>query len=192
MNNTHKNSNFTRIRSAFPGGMTDSTDIDAVHTAKREAEEEIGLSSSNYSILGCLPPITDSRAVMITPVVALLNSKFENFRLLLDETSEAFYLDLEQFLYRKNNYRLTKIGDHFVTHQFDIGSNHIWGVTAFQLIVLATIIYRQTPEFDFFRHHQQLDLDRLCQQLKEHFHLCISTIQKQLIKSQLDDVGQLK
>jgi len=80
----------------------DSTDRDIIHTAEREAEEEIGLKSEHYSILGCLPPITDARVVMITPVVALLNSpKFIDFHLLPDETSEAFYLDLKQFLYKK-------------------------------------------------------------------------------------------
>lgn len=172
--------------------MMDSTDIDAIHTAEREAEEEIGLSTSNYSILGCLPPIADSHAVMITPVVALLKSKFDNFRLLHDETSDAFYLDLEPFLYRKNNYRITNIGNDFVTHQFDIQSNHIWGITAFQLIVLATVIYRQIPEFPFFRHNQQLDLDNLSQQLKEHFHLCMFNQQKELIRTQLDEIDQLK
>ncbi|UJR29168.1 hypothetical protein I4U23_010382 [Adineta vaga] len=67
---------------AFPGGMSDPTDHDVIHTAQREAFEETGLQSHQYSIVGSLLPLTDSRLVVITPVVALLHSpKFTDFRL---------------------------------------------------------------------------------------------------------------
>jgi len=122
--------------------MSDLTDRDTIHTAEREAEEEIGLKLEHYLTLGCLPPVTDSRTIMITPVVALLNSpKFVDFRLALDETTDAFYLDLEQFLYSKNNYKMLEVGDHFVTPHFDIERNHIWGVAAFELIVIASLVF---------------------------------------------------
>ncbi|CAF2496942.1 unnamed protein product [Rotaria sp. Silwood2] len=77
--------------------MSESTVYDTIHTTDREAdEEEISLKPEYYSILGCLPPITDSQAVMITPVVALLNKlKFIDFRLLHDEITAVFYLDLK-------------------------------------------------------------------------------------------------
>lgn len=173
--------------------MSDSTDFDTIHTAEREAKEEIGLKAEHYSTLGCLPPITDSRAVMITPVVALLNSpKFVDFRLLLDEAADAFYLDLKQFLYMKNNYKMFEIGDHFVTHHFDIDKYHIWGVTAFELIIIATIIFQQVPEFAFFRHEQQLNLKLLSEQLKEHFKICVGYKNKTEIQKELDDISRLQ
>ncbi|CAF0963983.1 unnamed protein product [Rotaria sp. Silwood1] len=77
-----------------PDEMFDSTNYDTIDTVEREAEEEIGLKLEHYSTLGCLPLITDSQAVMITSVVALLHSpKFVNFHLIFDEIKDAFYLD---------------------------------------------------------------------------------------------------
>lgn len=94
-------------------------------------------------------------------MIALLNSpKFVDFRLLLDEVSDAFYLDLKQFLYAKNNYKMFEFGDHF-----DIEKIHIWGVTIFKLT------FQKLQEFHFFQHGQQLDLKLLTKQLKEHFRL---------------------
>ena len=129
---------------------------------------------------------------MITPVVALLNSpKFVDFRLALDETSDAFYLDLKQFLYTKNNYKMFEVGDHFVSHHFYIEKYHIWGVTAFELIVIATIVFQQLPEFSFFRHEQQLDLKLLTKQLKTHFQMCVDYQKQAQIKEKFDEIGRL-
>lgn len=154
---------------AFAGGMADATDRNAIHTAEREAEEEIGLKPESYSTLGCLPPVADARLIMITPVVALLHSKFVDYQLLLDEATEAFYLDLKPFLTRENNYQMMEIGDHFASHHFDMKNNHIWGVTAYQLITLAALIYQQLPEFPVFRHNEQLDLQNFIPQFSQFF-----------------------
>jgi 8-oxo-dGTP pyrophosphatase MutT (NUDIX family) len=62
---------------AFPGGRTDESDRDAVHTALREAEEEIGLPPSHVEVLGTLPTYTTGSAYIITPVVALVQPGFE-------------------------------------------------------------------------------------------------------------------
>ncbi|CAF4406702.1 unnamed protein product [Rotaria socialis] len=159
---------------AFPGGMADPTDRDRVHTAEREAEEEIGLEPSKYSLVGCLLPITDSRIVVITPVVALLDSpKFVDFRLSPDEASDAFYVDLEQFLLASQNYKMLEIGDDFVTHHFNVDKYHIWGVTSYQLILLAALVYQRAPEFPVFRHAQYLDLKQIKQQQMDFFRLCV-------------------
>jgi 8-oxo-dGTP pyrophosphatase MutT (NUDIX family) len=42
---------------SFPGGRSDDTDADAVHTALREAEEEVGLAPAAVNVLGNLPPL---------------------------------------------------------------------------------------------------------------------------------------
>ncbi|CAF3089327.1 unnamed protein product [Rotaria sp. Silwood2] len=159
---------------AFPGGMADPTDRDSIHTAEREAEEEIGIEPHQYSIIGCLLPLTDSRLVIITPVVALLHSpKFVDFRLSLDEASDAFYVDLEQFLFANENYKMLEVGDDFVTHHFNIGKYHIWGVTAYQLILAATLIYQRIPQFPVFRHEQYLNLKHIKQQQMDFFRFCV-------------------
>ncbi|CAF1356280.1 unnamed protein product [Adineta steineri] len=177
----------------FPGGICDLTDRDVIHTAQREAEEEIGLKSEHYSILGCLPPTIDSRAVVVTPVIALLHSpKFTDYCLAVDEIINAFYVDLEQFLYKKNNHKILDVGDHFVTHHFHIDKYHIWGITAYELITLATIVFQQLPEFPFFRHGVHFDLNRLSEQLKMHFQLYVSYEKKAELELQLNKIGGLK
>ncbi|CAF1356332.1 unnamed protein product [Adineta steineri] len=159
----------------FPGGICDLTDRDVIHTAQREAEEEIGLKSEHYSILGCLPPTIDSRAVIVTPVIALLHSpKFTDYCL------------------AKNNHKILDVGDHFVTHHFYIDKYHIWGITAYELITLAAIVFQQLPEFPFFRHGVHFDLNRLSEQLKMHFQLYVSYEKKAELELQLNKIGGLK
>ena len=62
---------------AFPGGRTDASDQDAVDTALREADEEIGLPRDHVEVLGTLPTYVTGSAFIITPVVALVTPGFE-------------------------------------------------------------------------------------------------------------------
>jgi 8-oxo-dGTP pyrophosphatase MutT (NUDIX family) len=62
---------------AFPGGRTDDSDADAVHTALREADEEIGLPSRHVEVLGTLPNYVTGSAFIVTPVVALVKPGFK-------------------------------------------------------------------------------------------------------------------
>jgi 8-oxo-dGTP pyrophosphatase MutT (NUDIX family) len=57
---------------AFPGGKVDDGDADAVATALREAQEEIGLDPTSVEVLGCLPIYTTGSAFIVTPVVGLV------------------------------------------------------------------------------------------------------------------------
>ena len=57
---------------AFPGGKADPEDADAVETALREAEEEVGLERGLVQVLGSLPIYTTGSAFLVTPVVALI------------------------------------------------------------------------------------------------------------------------
>ncbi|XP_041425038.1 nucleoside diphosphate-linked moiety X motif 8 isoform X3 [Xenopus laevis] len=44
---------------SFPGGKHDASDRDIIHTAIREAEEELGVSLKAIAVWGALKPITD-------------------------------------------------------------------------------------------------------------------------------------
>lgn len=56
---------------AFPGGAVDDTDTDVVHTALREAAEEIGLVADSVDVLGAVPPAYMQRSDFdVTTVVA--------------------------------------------------------------------------------------------------------------------------
>ena len=62
---------------SFPGGRTEPEDADAVATALREAQEEIGLGASHFEVLGQLPLYTTGTSFLVTPVVALLRPPYE-------------------------------------------------------------------------------------------------------------------
>lgn len=57
---------------SFPGGGRDARDADALHTALREAEEEIGLAPALVEPLGTMPDYTTITGYAVTPVVALV------------------------------------------------------------------------------------------------------------------------
>ena len=58
---------------SFPGGRKEDADQDALATAMREAEEEIGLASSCIEPLGHLPDYFTVTGYQVTPVVALVS-----------------------------------------------------------------------------------------------------------------------
>lgn len=62
---------------SFPGGRVDPGDADAVATALREAQEEIGLSPNHIEVLGTMPTYTTGTGFVVTPVVALVRPGFE-------------------------------------------------------------------------------------------------------------------
>jgi len=74
---------------SFPGGRAEAHDADAVATALREAEEEVGLDRRQVDVIGSLPHYTTVTGFIVTPVVALVRPGFE---LTLDpfEVAEAF------------------------------------------------------------------------------------------------------
>jgi 8-oxo-dGTP pyrophosphatase MutT (NUDIX family) len=57
---------------SFPGGKTEAGDPDAIFTALREAQEEIGLDPENAHILGTLDRYITISGFIITPVVAVV------------------------------------------------------------------------------------------------------------------------
>ena len=90
---------------AFPGGMRDQLDNDLMITALRETQEEIGLASSEISILGRLP--TDSprlNNIRVMPFIGWVNEPFS----LTPDPSEidsvfnfplSFLLDIKHYQY---------------------------------------------------------------------------------------------
>ena len=78
---------------SFPGGRAEEIDADAVHTARREAEEEVGLAPAHVDVIGLLPVYTTVTGFHVTPVVALVRP---GFTLAIDsfEVAEAFEVPL--------------------------------------------------------------------------------------------------
>ncbi len=78
---------------SFPGGRAEEVDADAVHTALREAEEEVGLAPEHVDVIGSLPVYTTVTGFHVTPIVALVRP---GFTLAIDsfEVAEAFEVPL--------------------------------------------------------------------------------------------------
>ena len=120
---------------AFPGGRCDDTDIDAIDTALREAEEEIGLARRHVEPLGLMPTYTTGTRFIITPVVALVEPSHE-LALNAHEVADAFEVPLS-FLMNPANHRRHRIevqgsGREFFSMPYPQGGveRFIWGATA--------------------------------------------------------------
>ncbi|XP_053548349.1 mitochondrial coenzyme A diphosphatase NUDT8 isoform X2 [Bombina bombina] len=57
---------------SFPGGKSDASDKDIIHTALREAQEELGVTLMPGVVWGAMKPITDRTGMVIVPVLANL------------------------------------------------------------------------------------------------------------------------
>ncbi len=116
---------------SFPGGRVEPDDRDAVHTALREAAEEIGLASNQIEVAGVLPPHAVVTGFAVTPVVGLINSPLS---LQLDdfEVAEAFEVPLD-FLrdprHQQQHQRVVR-GVELRMVEYHYGQRRIWGATA--------------------------------------------------------------
>jgi len=89
---------------SFPGGRAEIDDADAVATALREAEEEVGLARRHIDVIGSLPEYRTVTYYDVTPIVALVRPPFE---LALDahEVAEAFEVPLAFLMTPANHQR---------------------------------------------------------------------------------------
>lgn len=150
---------------AFPGGLRDRTDKDLVHTALREAEEEIGLKASDVEIICVFPPEFVRPNYLTYPVFAVLTSEFQP-KLNKNEVSLLFELPLWRFLSKDR----TRIESIQFPNKITVHSHHFldtvqgkevdtWGFTAIYCIVAALAVYQTEDTFSFVnnftinRHH---------------------------------------
>jgi 8-oxo-dGTP pyrophosphatase MutT (NUDIX family) len=116
---------------SFPGGMADESDHDVVHTALREAEEEIGLPQSAVKVVGTLDDLATPTRFVITPVVGIIE-ELPQLRPNPDEVEEVFFVPLAFFLDERNGRtEMREInGSHYEVWFYDYDGKTIWGVTA--------------------------------------------------------------
>jgi 8-oxo-dGTP pyrophosphatase MutT (NUDIX family) len=124
---------------SFPGGMADGSDRDIVHTALREADEELGIAAPLVDIRGMLDDLAVPSGFIITPVVGLLK---ELPRLTPNsyEVAEAFTVPFDFFCNPSNGrseLREFRGGTREVWF-YQHGEHNIWGATA--MIVRSLIL----------------------------------------------------
>jgi 8-oxo-dGTP pyrophosphatase MutT (NUDIX family) len=122
---------------AFPGGRSDPDDGDAIATALRESEEEIGLARTLVTPLGFLDCFETISGYCITPVVAKIAAGAQLYPA-PDEVAEVFEVPLDFFLEPANlrRYSMDFRGRRRPMVEFVHGGHRIWGATAAMLLNL--------------------------------------------------------
>jgi 8-oxo-dGTP pyrophosphatase MutT (NUDIX family) len=115
---------------SFPGGRRDPGDLDLQETALREAEEEIGLTRTDVTVLGVLPPTpTFVTNYVIHPYVGMIPAG-KRWELSPREVETVLELPLAQISAGRTRTRLERRGFSFETDAYVVGENLIWGATA--------------------------------------------------------------
>jgi 8-oxo-dGTP pyrophosphatase MutT (NUDIX family) len=119
---------------SFPGGRYEEDDHSVIHTALREAEEEINLQPETVEVLGQLNIHHTVSGYQVSPIVALLPA---NLKLTPDpnEVETIFQVPLSHFIDR-NNHKSVSIMQGSQQHNvyfMPYLSYNIWGATAAML-----------------------------------------------------------
>lgn len=120
---------------AFPGGRVDPEDASLVHTALREAQEEVGLPPDVVEVLGLLPTYITGSAFAVSPVVALVRPPGQ-LQPNPHEVAEVFEVPLAFLLnpahHRRHVYESGGIRREWFSMPYEYGSKsyYIWGATA--------------------------------------------------------------
>ena len=122
---------------AFPGGRSEPEDGDALTTALRESEEEIGLDRALVTPLGFLDCFETTSGFRITPVVARIAAQAQLYPA-PDEVAEVFEVPLSFLLEPANlrRYSMEFRGHRRPMVEFVHGGHRIWGATAAMLFNL--------------------------------------------------------
>ena len=116
---------------SFPGGKAELTDTDLIHTALREAHEEIGLDPETVTVIGQLPSYEIISGYQVTPIVALIDSG-QVYQKDINEVDEIFHVPLQHFLLDENHHSIDSYrnGRLHNVHFYPYRHYNIWGATA--------------------------------------------------------------
>jgi|AntRauTorckE5430_2_1112549.scaffolds.fasta_scaffold01046_2 8-oxo-dGTP pyrophosphatase MutT (NUDIX family) len=129
---------------SFPGGKVEKSDINLQHTALREAEEELGILSSEVTILGQMTelyiPVSN---FLVYPFIGFA-AKMPTFNLQPSEVQRVIEAPLSVLLNKQNR----KFKDINLPNDvqlkgvpyFDVNGNVVWGATAMMLSEFTAIM----------------------------------------------------
>ena len=123
---------------SFPGGHREATDATAAAAALREAQEEVGISSSAVEVIGYLDDYPTLTGYLITPVVSLVDD-VRDIKPCAREVAEVFEVPLPFVIDPANFERkvFTQSGVNVPFFELNHGGYRIWGATAGMLWNLA-------------------------------------------------------
>lgn len=127
---------------AFPGGRRDPEDRDLIHTALREAEEEVGLPPGLVEVVGPLSPLVSRHGIRVTPYVGLVPDYVE-YKANDAEIAAVFSVPLEFFRSdpREVTHRIDYLGHSWYVPSYTYGEYRIWGLTAIMVVELVNLLY---------------------------------------------------
>ncbi|OLD39558.1 MAG: hypothetical protein AUI83_22950 [Armatimonadetes bacterium 13_1_40CM_3_65_7] len=115
---------------SFPGGATEQGDVDALATALRETEEEVGIPRGIVEVLGTLDDVHATvSGFLITPFVGIISDPVP-LRINTAEIAEVLSVPLSQ-----------QVDVYFYTH----GRYEIWGVTARIMKSFIDAVFGESP-----------------------------------------------
>ena len=121
---------------SLPGGAQDPTDIDAVHTALREAQEELGIDPDAVEVLGTMPPVyARVSGFVITTVIGRLREASSADEIVFSpnhhEVAEVIEVPLRSLREPDNHHieQRTANGFTYNIHFYTYGPYEIWGAT---------------------------------------------------------------
>lgn len=111
---------------AFPGGKKEASDQSIVHTAIREATEELLIDSKSITPIGILNPIdTVEYRFLVFPIVGRIDKKPESFN--DSEVQEVYFVSIDEL---KNEKKWIYRGLYDTDWIFKIDNEILWGATA--------------------------------------------------------------
>ena len=116
---------------AFPGGRQQAEDVDAIATALRETEEEVGLGREFVEVIGPVDHYRTGTGYEITPIVGLVTPGFIP-RADPRDVANVFQVPLQHFLDERNHRIDSRVwqGRERRYYAMPYGERYIWGATA--------------------------------------------------------------
>ncbi|NOZ85455.1 MAG: CoA pyrophosphatase [Deltaproteobacteria bacterium] len=131
---------------SFPGGARETRDPDALHTALREAEEEIGLDPGQVQVLGRLDDVLTITGYLISPFVGLIPYPYP-FKRNQNEVAEIFGLAMDRLM-EPDDYREDIIevdGHELDVPYFLVQERMVWGATGRIVKNFLQTVFGWTP-----------------------------------------------
>lgn len=128
---------------ALPGGKVEESDKDIVHTALREANEEVGVTMADVEVVGSLSdvyiPVSN---FLVSPVIGFVNYR-PNFIAQEREVAAIIELQLQKLINTQHlaadNIKLSN-GLTLKVPVFQFNQKTIWGATALMLNELRWVL----------------------------------------------------
>ncbi|MDZ5647392.1 CoA pyrophosphatase [Nitrospirillum sp. BR 11828] len=126
---------------SFPGGRVELEDTDAVATALRETEEEVGLPPTQVEVVGRLDTYHTRTGFRVVPVVGLVQPPFF-LQPDPSEVQEVFEVPLAFILDPGSRQRQSREFKGALRHfwVFPYNERYIWGATAGMLVNLCDVL----------------------------------------------------